>query len=74
MAQILIEESALDSLKRMVEELERDAARWRFSRDNHIQYFEPTKHWKMTDGNGKILFQGVACCYEDAIDAAMKHE
>ncbi len=33
MAKILIEEAALDSLKRMVEELERDAARYRWVRD-----------------------------------------
>ena len=48
----------------------RDAARYRFQRDNHFRYFEPSRTWEITDGAGKRLRAGVACSYEEAIDAA----
>jgi len=64
MAQILIEESALDSLKRMVEELERDAARYRWLRDTP---------WLDTPIERIIALQQNAI-WNSSIDAAMKHE
>lgn len=49
----------------------KDAARWRFTRDNRLQFFEPTKHWRVTDAAGKTLCEGRAETYEIAVDTAI---
>lgn len=50
----------------------KDAARWRFMRDNHFQYFMQTRHWVVTDADGRMRSEGVADSFEQAVDAAMK--
>lgn len=47
-----------------------DAQRWRFIRDNHVQYFEPTRHWVWRDASGKMIAEGAASSFQEAIDAA----
>lgn len=49
----------------------KDSARWRFTRDNHLQFFEPTKHWRLTTPSGTTIREGRADSYESAVDAAM---
>lgn len=64
MAQILIESEALNSLKRMVEELERDAARYRWIRRSSAWNNE--ERMRLLSENSET--------FDYAIDAAMKHE
>lgn len=54
------------------EKLRKDAARWQFTRDNRVQYFEPTKHWRLTTASGATICEGRAEDYEAAVDAAME--
>ena len=51
--------------------LNRDAARWRFIRDYHLQYFEPTKRWRIMSDTGEVLVMGAADSYKQAVDQAM---
>ncbi len=60
----VVSTSALASLKRMVEELERDAARYRWLRDTP---------WLDTPIERIIALQQNAI-WDSAIDSAMKHE
>ncbi len=70
MAKILIEEAELDSLKRMAEELERDAARYRAIRNG----LEVDEHSgicvSLVDDFGGDTLSGEKA--DAAIDAAMK--
>lgn len=53
------------------EKVRRDAARWRFTRDNSVQYFEPTGLWTLRAKDGFRIAEGYANSYEDAVDRAM---
>lgn len=48
-----------------------EAALWRFLRDNHLQYFEPVRHWVWSDANGKMIAEGHAYSFESAVRAAL---
>ena len=67
-------QEAADEIERLraeVDALRADARRWRFSRDNNLTYFVPTKHWRLTNADGNVVAEGFAENYEVAIDAAL---
>lgn len=67
MALIQIEESALDSLKRMVEELEKDAARYRWLR---IQHWSESEICVVASPKQAVNL-GYDCPSTDRLDAAI---
>ena len=52
-------------------EMEKDAARFRFERENRFQWFEPKRHWRLTTATGKVVHEGSAETYESAVDMAI---
>lgn len=52
--------------------LRKDAARYRFERENRFQWYEPTRHWRLMSATFETVCEGLADTYDDAVDAAMK--